>query len=208
MPRKGLAQLPNFTPHETAPPENPDLIEQLSFEHTQIRRMWADLQLAHRRHVEDVHRPDARMGIVGQRELGRRIVQAVAEHDAVEAELLYPKAADVIGEEWVEHARADDAEVRDLLDEVDGENPEDEGVYEIFNEVLERLLRHFDEEESIVFPMLRVVVDDSELAAARRAAWLDPPPQHPDTIDLAAAEREAAAAPAQNRRARRLLRRS
>lgn len=208
MPRKGLAQLPNFTPHETAPPVDPDLIEQLTFEHTQIRRMWADLQLAHRRHVEDPHRPDARLGITGQRQLGRRIVQAVAEHDAIETELLYPGAADVIGEGWIEHARADDAEVRDLLDEVDGENPEDEGVFEIFSEVLERLLRHFDEEEDIVFPMLRVATSGDELGTSRPAAWLEPSPQHPDTIDLAAAEREAAAPPKENRRARRLLRRS
>jgi hypothetical protein len=76
---------------------------------------------------------------------------------------------------------------------VDGENPEDEGAFAIYAEAMARLLAHIDEEESVIFPMLRTSVPAGELAdpgPIERPQW----PPHPDVIDLAAAEREAAGA--------------
>jgi len=160
-------QLPEYVPHAaTTPPEDPDLLGRLSFEHRQVQRLWSELQLAHRRHVEDAHRPEARFGVIGQRELGRQIVAALARHEALEIDSLYPAVARVVGEEWADHATAAHAEIDDLLGEVDGENPEDEGVFRIFTEVLTKVLAHIDEEEKIIFPMLRAVAPSGELVLA------------------------------------------
>jgi len=195
MARKGSMQLPEYVAHPaTVPPEDPDLLEQLSFEHRQMQRLWGHLQLAHRRHVEDVHRPEARYGSSGQRALGQQLVQVLARHEALELEMLYPVVARTVGEEWAEHARSDHADVRDLLDEVDGENPEDEGVFDIFSEVLTKVLAHIDEEEKIIFPMLRAVVPSTELGKPGQPAQHEPAPP-PEVVDLAGAEREAAAPP-------------
>ena len=191
MARKGSTQLPEYTPHPTTPPENPDLIGRLVFQHQEMRRLWAELQLAHRRHVEDVHRPDARYGTTGQRDVGRRIVRLLAEHEALELEQLYPLAADVVGEAWVEHATADHADISDLLNDVDGENPEDEGVFEIFTEVMTKVLAHVDEEESIIFPMLRAVLADEQLPSSGRKAPAALPSSD-EVINLAQAERDVA----------------
>jgi len=111
MARKGWTQLPEYVPHAaTAPPEDPDLIDQLTFEHRQVRRLWSELQLAHRRHLEDLHRPDARHGSTGQRALGRQIVQMLARHEAVELEMLYPAVDGIVGDAWTEHAKSDHAD--------------------------------------------------------------------------------------------------
>lgn len=190
MARKGLMQLPEYTPHAaTTPPSNPDLLDQLSFEHRQIQRLWSELQLAHRRHVEDVHRPQARLGTPGQRELGRQIVQALAQHEALELELLYPTVGPVVGEAWAEHAKADHADIRELLDDLDGEDPEDERVFDVFVEVLTKAVAHIDEEERIIFPMLRAVLPSEQLIPSGQASGREPLPPHPDVIDLAATER-------------------
>lgn len=191
MARRGSTQLPEFTRHEaTTPPESPDLIEQLSFQHRQIRRLWDELQLAHRRNLEESHGSQGGYGILGQRELGRRLVRELAEHEALELEELYPVAAEVVGEAWAEHARADHAEVRDLLDEIDGENPQDEAVFDIFTQVLTKILAHLEEEEGIIFPMLRAVLPDGQLVAPR-SGHLAGAPLAP-VMDIAQAERDLA----------------
>jgi hypothetical protein len=193
MARRTTTQLPEEVPHAgTTPPQDADLLDQLSFEHRQVQRLWSQLQLAHRRHVEDTHRPEARYGSTGQLALGRQIVEALARHEAIELELLYPTVAGVVGDAWAEHATADHAEVRVLLDDVDGENPEDDHVYAAFEGVMAKVLAHFDEEEQIIFPMLRAVVPGDELGQPARIDRPDSAPPAPEVIDLAAAEREAA----------------
>ena len=191
MGRRGSTKLPEYIPHPaTTPPESPDLLEQLSFEHRRLQRLWSELQLAHRRHVEEPHRAGARLGLPGQRALGAELVRILDQHDARETERLYPIVARVEGGDWAERATAEHADLRDLLDAVEGENPEDEGVFAIYAEAMARLLAHIDEEESVIFPMLRTTVPAGELAdpgPIERPQW----PPHPDVIDLAAAEREA-----------------
>jgi hypothetical protein len=204
MGRKGSTRLPEYVPHpSTTPPESPDLLEQLSFEHRRLQRLWSELQLAHRRHVEERHRAGARLGLPGQRALGAELVRILDQHDAREAERLYPIVARIEGGDWAERATAEHADLRDLLDAVDGENPEDEGVFDIYTEAMARLLAHIDEEEGVIFPMLRAKVPPGELAdpgPIERPEW----PPHPDVIDLAAEERASAATtPADDRQAAR-----
>jgi hypothetical protein len=208
MGRRGSTRLPEYVPHPaTTPPESPDLLEQLSFEHRRLQRMWSELQLAHRRHVEEPHRAGARLGLPGQRALGAELVRILDQHDARETERLYPIVARVEGGDWAERAAAEHADLRDLLAEEEGENPEDEGVFALYAEALDRLLAHIDEEERVIFPLLRAAAPAGELAdpgPIERPQW----PPHPDVIDLAAEERASAAtAPAAGGRDRQASRR-
>ncbi len=200
MSRKASPQLPAYVTHATAAPEGADLLGRLSFEHREVDRLWAQLQLAHRRRLDS------------QNQLARQIVTLLSEHEATELELLYPVVSDVVGEELAEHARHDHADIRIALDDVDGCDPADDEVFVALGRIMTRVLAHFEEEERIAFPMLRAIVPTEELAALG-AGSLQPPrtDAEPEVIDLAAAEREAAqedegkAGPAS--RARRLLRR-
>ena len=203
MARKASPQLPEHVTHATAPPEGGDLLERLSFEHREIDRLWAQLQLAHRRRLDNQH------------QLAGQIVTALSEHEATELELLYPVVGDVVGEELAEHARQDHADIRVALDDVDGCDPADDEVFAALGRVMTMVLAHFEEEERIAFPMLRAIMPAEELAALG-AGSLRPTgiAAEPEVIDLAAAEREAAeaaeAAPKDHKpgpasRARRLL---
>jgi len=127
MARKGPTQLPEFVAHQaTTPPPEPDLLQHLSFEHRQIERLWSELQLGHRRHIETDYRPGTRLGGHGQHELFRNIMNLLAEHEALELQMLYPAVRRVVGDEMADHATADHEEIRRLLDDVDGEDPTDE----------------------------------------------------------------------------------
>ena len=201
MAREASSQLPEYVTPATAAPEGADLLGRLSFEHREIDRLWAQLQLAHRRRLDDQH------------QLFRQIVTLLSEHEAMELELLYPVVGDVVGEELAEHARHDHADIRIALDDVDGCDPADDEVFVALGLVMTRVLAHFEEEERIAFPMLRAIMPAEELAALG-AGSLRPTrtDAEPEVIDLAAAEREAAAPKDDEKagpasRARRLLRR-
>ena len=213
MARKGSTQLPEFVADPaTTPPAEADLLEQLAFEHRQIERLWSELQLAHLRQIEAEHRPDAGYGSGGQHELSRRIVTILTEHEALELELLYPTVGQVVGEELAYHSRADHEEVRQLLDRVDGEDPTEETVFQAFTSIMRKVMAHIEEEERIAFPMLRAVLTSQELEEMGRSARAKRLAPEGDVINLAAAERDQAAAPAPKvglaDRGRRLLRRS
>jgi len=199
MARRRSSQLPEYTRHvATTLPSSPDLLDQLSLEHRQIQELWADLERAHRHQIGAAQRPEvARLGDTSQMELGRRIMEALAAHEADEMNLLYPAAARVMNDEWAEEAQAEHAELRELLGAVDGENPEDEGVFAIYDEVLRRIIAHIDEEEKVVFPIMRVVLAGEELVDPRppqRRATHTPHSAPPEVVELAAAEREMAGA--------------
>ncbi|MEJ7764075.1 MAG: hemerythrin domain-containing protein [Acidimicrobiales bacterium] len=201
MARNDTTKLPEFVAHAaTTPPDNPDLLERLSFEHSQIRRLWSELQLGHRRRLETEN-------------LARKIVTALAEHDALELQMLYPAVERVIGEELAHHATADHEEIRQLLDEVDGEDPTDELVYEAFETMMAKVMAHIEEEERIAFPMLRAILSSQELRdLGEPPHTADPSGPEGEVIDLAEAERqqdEAASSPNAGLadRGRRLLRR-
>ena len=96
-----------------------------------------------------------------------------------------------MGGELVGHAKADHAEVRDLLEELDGADPEDEGVFDLLTEALSTVLAHMDEEERIIFPMLRALLPAEQLArpGRPRPAPASTPPPPGEVVDLAGAER-------------------
>jgi len=193
MARKGPTQLPEFVAHQaTTPPPEPDLLQHLSFEHRQIERLWSELQLGHRRHIETDYRPGTRLGGHGQHELFRNIMNLLAEHEALELQMLYPAVRRVVGDEMADHATADHEEIRRLLDDVDGEDPTDELVFQAFSTIMTKVLAHIDEEERISLPMLRAVLTSQEikdLGEPPRSAGAPAAPEA-DVIDLAAAERE------------------
>lgn len=181
-----LIKVPEYNPHAPIQPaQSPDLLVQLLYEHRQIKRLWTELQRAHRQQVEGVYPPDAaRLGHdTTQAGLARELVGALAEHDVVERKGLYPAAVRVMSEEWADNAIADHDQFRRRLDEVGGADLEDADVFAVFTEVLTRLIAHIDEEESIVFPIMRLVLSSQDLADSPYTAPPSRPPP-PEMIDL------------------------
>lgn len=148
----------------------PDLIDQLHYEHRQITWLWNELQRAHRYEAGMSGARDAsRLGDdTSQEEFLYLLLEALTNHEALEREVLYPAARPVMGDDWAEHAEAEHAQVDALLDEVAGGHPGDPAVFMVLSNAFSRLLAHIDEETTILFPVLRLVVPKGELVNPHR----------------------------------------
>lgn len=155
--------------------EDRDLIEHLTSEHRQVEQTWAQLQEAHA------------AGAATQQDLGQEIVRMLSQHDALELQLLYP-ALERIGEEGMSgHGKEEHAEVRRLLNEVDGKDPADEGVFSTFEQIMLSVDSHVAEEEEAMFPLLRSGMSSDELIdlgkKSEQAENMAPTHPHPTTPD-------------------------
>jgi hemerythrin superfamily protein len=155
--------------------EGQDLIEHLTSEHRQVEQMWAQLQEAHA------------AGAATQQDLGQEIVKALTQHDALELQLLYPALARAGEDEMAEHGKEEHTEIRRLLNEVDGKDPADEGVFSTFEQILLSVDAHVADEEENMFPRLRAGLSSDELIdlgkKSEQAEKVAPTHPHPTTPD-------------------------
>ena len=173
--------------------QDPDLLDELAYEHRLIERLWNEVQRAHRTEAGGGNAADAsRLGdVTEQSELAQQLIEALAKHEAVEVDILYPAAAGVMNAEWVEHATTDHALIREMLDEAYGQHPGEERVFDLLSEAMERVVAHIQEEEKILFPSMRFEIPRGQLTHPGHPDGRELMPGHPMVIDLAAAEREA-----------------
>lgn len=189
---------PAYTAHSAVanPPSGTDLLQRLTYEHREFRKLWEAMQRAHIRDRGEGHAvDDARLGDANQFDLAQEILQALAEHEALELELLYPVAVDAMNGDWTDHARNEHAEVRSQLESIEGRDPEDERVFEVFSTAVTRIVAHMDEEDKVLFPIMRLALPPEALMVDRHAVKIKhvpPPPKRDDEVyvDLAGAERE------------------
>lgn len=172
--RRGTLRVPEYEPFIADHlPRVPDLLQRLSWEHRQIEKLWRDLQ---RLHARETARAPSRMGGDTEAGVAQVLVQALADHEAAEMGALYPAAAKVMTPEWAETAKAEYAELEAMLDEVDGADPEDEAVFAIFERVFSQVMAHISEEESIVFPAMRVTSPPEDIVNPEGYDFLGLPP--------------------------------
>lgn len=172
--RRSTMRVPEYEPffaHQL--PAVPDLLQRLSWEHRQIEKLWGDLQRLHR---HDGVRHEARLGDDSEAGIGQRLAEALADHEAAERAALYPAAARVMTPEWSSAATSEHAELRAALDEVAGSDPADEAVFATFEQIMARVLAHFQEEEQIVFPAMRVASPPGDLLNPEGYEFLGLPP--------------------------------
>ena len=155
--------------------DDQDLIEHLTSEHRQLEQMWAELQEAHA------------AGAPGQKDLGREIVKALSQHDALELQLLYPALERLGDSEMSNHGKEEHAEVRRLLDEVDGKDPTEQSIFAAFSEIIRNVDAHVADEEGTMFPKLRAGLSRDELLdlgrKSEKAEAVAPTHPHPTTPD-------------------------
>ena len=153
-----------------------DAIELLTGQHREVEAAWSQLQAA--------HSSDADV----QQELAQQIIAMLSQHDAIETQFLYPELRDAgaaQGQQLADHSLDDHQQVRELLNEVDGEDVRDESVYSTLARALSSVMDHVAEEEQQVFPLLRQSCDENRLVELGRemmsAMELAPTHPHPTT---------------------------
>jgi hypothetical protein len=159
--RRGTLRVPEYDPYfaDHLPPV-PDLPQRLTWEHRQIEKLWNDLQ---RLHHHDGTSPLPRAGLDTEAAIAQKLVQALADHEATEITALYPAAARAMTPAWADAAQAEHAELHALLDQVEGQDPADPAVFEVFDRVMSRMVAHMNEEDNVVFPVMRVASSREDL---------------------------------------------
>lgn len=157
----------------TGSSEGRDVVEHLTAEHRQVEQMWSDLRQAHQ------------AGAANQQDLGQEIVRALSQHDALELQLLYPALRRAGQQEMADRGKKEHAEIRRLLDEIDGKDPADEAVFSTFVRILADVDAHVAHEERVMFPLLRAGLSSEELIDLDE--WSEEAeelaPTHPTTPD-------------------------
>lgn len=125
-----------------------DAIELLTAQHHDVEKLWHQATLA-RTHGDDPLAQD----------LAERVITLLSQHDAIETMQLYPalRKAGAGGDAMADHALHEHRRVRELLQEADGEDVGDEGVWQTLTTALTAVHHHVQEEERELFPVLRTL---------------------------------------------------
>jgi hemerythrin superfamily protein len=154
-----------------------DAIELLSDQHREIEQLWEQAERACRNGDHDL-----------TRHLVDRLITLLSQHDAIEAQVLYPtlRGLGARGDELTDHSLHQHQIVRELLHEVDGKDHRDTEVWVALARCMHDVFRHAQEEEQQAFPMLRTLGQETldELGDTMQAVMpLAPTHPHPSTPD-------------------------
>jgi hemerythrin-like domain-containing protein len=123
-----------------------DALDFLTRQHREVESLWTEVQ-------------GAGPGMSSSRtDTARQIVRLLSQHDAIETRLLYPEVRDVGGAEGQrlsDASRSDHRMIREMLQEVDRADDLDDRAYAALARCITAFNRHVEEEESVIFPLLR-----------------------------------------------------
>lgn len=133
-----------------------EIIAQLKDDHKRVKKAYRDFQK-----TEGEEDPASCAALVQQ------VLAELTVHAALEEELLYPAAREVISEEsLIDEAEVEHESMHTLIDQLKGMDPEDEKYAARFTVLCEYVLHHVKEEEKEMFPQLgRAQLDWEGLAA-------------------------------------------
>jgi hemerythrin superfamily protein len=154
----------------------PDLIDLLVTDHREVETMFAELETGagdpeHRRNVADV------------------VIAELIRHAIAEEMYVYPTARKVLpdGDDKAEHEIQEHAEAERLMNTLDGLDPTDPKFATTLAELTAAIRHHVQDEETDLFPRLRLACSPEELIelgrkveAAKKIAPTRPHPMAPD----------------------------
>ncbi|HEX2039766.1 MAG TPA: hemerythrin domain-containing protein [Acidimicrobiales bacterium] len=122
-----------------------DAVELLTTDHRAVERLFRHLLAA-----------GQVAAVENQRDLAQRIVRELSVHAAVEEQVLYPAARELLpdGDRWADESLHAHGEVKHLLGELDGLDPVDDGFESCVTRLMELVRSHVGEEEAELLPAL------------------------------------------------------
>jgi iron-sulfur cluster repair protein YtfE (RIC family) len=115
-------------------------IELLRKDHEKVKQMFAEYDLADDR----------------KREIAESVFRELEAHSRVEEDIFYPavrKHSNKQGKEMVKHSLEEHREVDDLISELRAMDPSDPDFDDRFEEMIEDVEHHIEQEEAEMFPM-------------------------------------------------------
>ena len=153
-----------------------DAIEFLTAQHREVDRLWAQVR-------------DSRPSGAGCAPVLQQIVTSLSQHDALETQLLYPELRKLgdEGKALADHSSEDHQHIRELLKQIDRKDPSDDATFTTLGSCINAVMRHVEEEESQIFPLMRQQCDAQQLMAMgermQKMMSMAPTHPHPSTPD-------------------------
>lgn len=133
-----------------------EILTQLKDDHKRVKKAYRDFQK-----FDSHNDPNACQAIVQQ------VLDALTVHAALEEELLYPAARDVIEDKGlIDEAEIEHESIHTLIDQLRSMSPDDDKYTARFTVLCEYVLHHVKEEEREMFPQLERVGLEWESIAA------------------------------------------
>ena len=137
------------------PDEQRDVIEVLEHDHREVEEMFKELEsLRGASSDEDKAR---------RKKLTEQVTIELVRHSVAEEVLVYPKVADKVSSEEVEHARKEHAEAEETLARMEKLDADDPAFDEELGELMREIRHHIEDEEGEMFAHMRQVIDADEL---------------------------------------------
>ncbi|HZM75435.1 MAG TPA: hemerythrin domain-containing protein [Candidatus Limnocylindrales bacterium] len=154
-----------------------DLIDVLIKDHDELRELFDRLT--------DPHLLPER-----SQEVASVAIAELVRHSVAEEAYLYPTARQALdgGEDLVRREIADHTRAEELMKDIEGVPVHDARFFKLISELATDVRAHIEEEETVLFPRMRVACDPNELLrlgaraeAIKRVGPTHPHPSAPDT---------------------------
>jgi hemerythrin superfamily protein len=157
-----------------------DVIEILEHDHREVEQMFSELESLTGATDED--------SLKRRKDLVDQVTIELVRHSVAEEVLVYPKVADKVSKEEVEHAREEHAEAEKTMARLDNLDPEDTAFDDELGELMREIRHHISDEEGRMFTHMRQTLDADELRkmgsrveAFKKVAPTRPHPKVPNT---------------------------
>ncbi len=135
--------------------EQRDVIEVLEHDHREVEQMFGELES-----LRGAASDDAKSR---RKDLTDQVTIELVRHSVAEEVLVYPKVADKVSAEEVEHAREEHAEAEETLKRLERLDPDDAAFDDELATLVGEIRHHIEDEEGEMFAHMRQVIDSDEL---------------------------------------------
>jgi len=163
--------------------ERRDVIEVLEHDHREVEEMFREL--------ESLRGATTDEGRARRKAVAEQVTIELVRHSVAEEVLVYPRVADKVSQEEVEHAREEHAEAERTMARLEGLDADDPGFDDELAELMQEIRHHIEDEEGSMFKHMREVLDPEELrslgASVEAFKQVAPTRPHPNVPNTATA---------------------
>lgn len=134
-------------------PQDQDVLDLLMQEHREVEALLDQIS-------QPEQNPDSR-------DIADRVIAMLVKHSVAEEMYVYPVMAEYLESGAVEHDKHEHQELEELLKELEGLSPEEDGFARCVGKIQEVLNDHVHDEEDEQFPKLRQAVPAEKLIDLR-----------------------------------------
>lgn len=132
-----------------------DVIEILEHDHREVEEMFREL--------EELRGDRSEAALKRRKDLAEQVVIELVRHSVAEEVIVYPRVADKVSAEEVEHARKEHAEAEETMAKLEKLDPDEASFDDEFATLMKEIRHHIEDEEGEMFAHMRQTLSPGEL---------------------------------------------